>query len=72
MAFDVYDLIRSKEVREYLWKHRKVKVLEQEVIIRNSYYTIEQKLEFMKQLLIETKRESCYKEELEILEERVQ
>ena len=47
-------------------------MLEQEVIIRNSYYTIEQKLEFMKQLLIETKRESCYKEEMELLEERVQ
>ena len=72
MAFDVYDLIHSKEVREYLRKHRKFKVLEQEVIIRNSYYTIEQKLEFMKQPLIETKRESCYKEEMEILEERVQ
>ena len=51
MAFDVYSLIRSEEVREYLRKHRKFKVLEQEVIIRNSYYTIEQKLEFMKQLL---------------------
>ena len=53
MAFDVYSLIRSEEVREYLRKHRKFKVLEQEVIIRNSYYTIEQKLEFMKQLLSE-------------------
>ena len=51
MAFDVYNLIQSKEVREYLRKHRKFKALEQEVIIRNSYYTIEQKLEFMKQLL---------------------
>ncbi len=70
MGFDVYNLIQSKEVREYLRKHRKFKVLEQEVIIRNSYYPIEQKLEFMKQLLCETK-EVVDKEELELLEERV-
>ena len=71
MAFDIYDLIQSKEVREYLRKHRKFKASEQEVIIRNSYYPIEQKLEFMKQLLTETKEESSDKEELELLEERV-
>lgn len=71
MAFDVYNLIQSKEVREYLRKHRKFKILEQEVIIRNSYYPIEQKLEFMKQLLCETKEESVDKEEVELLEEKV-
>lgn len=71
MAFDVYNLIQSKEVREYLRKHRKFKALEQEVIIRNSYYTIEQKLEFMKQLLTETKEETSDDEELEMLEEKV-
>lgn len=71
MAFDVYNLIQSKEVREYLRKERKFKALEQEVIIRNSYYTIEQKLEFMKQLLTETKEETSDDEELELLEEKV-
>lgn len=71
MAFDVYNLIQAKEVREYLRKHRKFSVLEQEVIIRYSYYTIEQKLKFMKQLLYQTKEESVDKEELELLEERV-
>jgi len=71
MAFDVYDLIQAKEVREYLRKHRKFSVLEQEVIIRYSYYTIEKKLEFMKQLLCETKEESVDKGEVELLEERV-
>ena len=35
MAFDIYNLIQSKEVREYLREHRKFKVLEQEIIIRN-------------------------------------
>ena len=48
MGFDVYSLIQSEEVREYLQKNRKFKALEQELIIRYSYYTIEQKLEFMK------------------------
>lgn len=71
MAFDVYDLIQSKEVREYLRKHRKFKALEQELIIRYSYYPIEQKLEFMKQLLCETKEETVDKEELKLLEEKV-
>ena len=71
MAFDVYSLIRSEEVREYLRKHRKFKVLEQEVIIRNSYYTIEQKLEFMKQLLSEAMKVENDKEALGLLEERV-
>ena len=71
MAFDVYSLIRSEEVREYLREHRKFKALEQEAIIRNSYYTIEQKLEFMKQLLVEVKESEGSKEELELLEERV-
>lgn len=71
MAFDVYNLIQSVEVREYLRKHKKFKPLEQEVIIRNSYYTIEQKLEFMKQLLDESEEETCDKKELELLEERV-
>ena len=72
MAFDVYNLIQSKEVREYLREHRKFKVLEQEVIIRNSYYTIEEKLEFMKQLLAETKDAMTVDEsDMELLEERV-
>lgn len=71
MGFDVYSLIQSEEVREYLRKHRKFKALEQEVIIRNSYYTIEQKLEFMKQLLTKTKEETSDDEELELLEEKV-
>ena len=71
MGFDIYNLIQSKEVREYLRKHRKFNVLEQEVIIRNSYYTIEQKLEFMKLLLKEAKQEFVDKEELELLENRV-
>lgn len=71
MPFDVYNLIKSEEVREYLRKHRKFKTLEQEVIIRNSYYPMEQKLEFMKQLLTETKAEANDKEEMELLEERV-
>lgn len=71
MAFDIYNLIQSKEVREYLREHRKFKVLEQEIIIRNSYYTIEQKLEFMKRLLTETKEGTTDDEELEILEEKV-
>ena len=71
MAFDVYNLIQSKEVREYLREHRKFKVLEQEVIIRNSYYTIEEKLEFMKQLLAETKDDMTVdKSDMELLEER--
>ena len=71
MAFDVYRLIRSEEVREYLRKHRKFKVLEQEVIIRNSYYTIEEKLEFMKQLLAEAMKDEEDKEAIRFLEERV-
>lgn len=71
MGFDVYSLIQSKEVREHLREHRKFRVLEQEVIIRNSYYPIEQKLEFMKQLLSESSTETTDKEELELLEERV-
>lgn len=71
MGFDIYNLIRSKEVREHLRKHRKFKPLEQEVIIRNSYYTIEQKLEFMKQLLVEVRGRDGEREELELLEERV-
>ena len=71
MGFDVYNLIQSKEVREHLRKHRKFKPLEQEVIIRNSYYTIEQKLEFMKQLLVEVRGRDGDREELELLEERV-
>lgn len=71
MGFDVYNLIQSKEVREHLRKHRKFKPLEQEVIIRNSYYTIEQKLEFMKQLLLDARGMDRDKEELEILEERM-
>ena len=71
MGFDIYDLIRSKEVREHLRKHRKFKPLEQEVIIRNSYYTIEQKLGFMKQLLVEVRGMGGAREELELLEERV-
>ena len=41
MGFDIYDLIKSNEVREYLREHRRFTPLEQEVIIRNSYYTIE-------------------------------
>lgn len=71
MGFDVYSLIQSEEVREYLRKHRKFKALEQEAIIRYSYYTIEQKLEFMKHLLAETKEETNDDEELEMLEEKV-
>lgn len=71
MGFDVYSLIQSEEVREYLRKYRKFKILEQEAIIRYSYYTIEQKLEFMKQLLAETKEETNDSEELEMLKEKV-
>ncbi|MBQ2450441.1 MAG: hypothetical protein II273_02565, partial [Lachnospiraceae bacterium] len=71
MGFDVYSLIQSEEVREYLQKNRKFKALEQELIIRYSYYTIEQKLEFMKQLLVKTKEEMSDEEELELLEEKV-
>lgn len=72
MAFDVYNLIQSREVREFLREHRKFKLLEQEVIIRNSYYTIGQKLEFMKQLLAEAKDDtSVDKSDREIFEEKV-
>lgn len=71
MGFDIYNLIRSKEVREHLRKHRKFKPLEQEVIIRNSYYAIEQKLEFMKQLLVEVRGMDGAREEQKLLEERV-
>lgn len=71
MGFDIYNLIKSNEVREHLREHRRFTPLEQEVIIRNSYYTIEQKLEFMKQLLLEVKEANGDKEELELLEERV-
>jgi len=38
MAFDVYGLIRSKEMQTYLRKNRAFTPLEQEFIIRNSYY----------------------------------
>ena len=82
MDFDVYKLIPSVEMREYLRKCRKFKPLEQEVIIRNSYYPIEQKLKFMKHLVEEarkTKRNeeetrgysACYKDNDYRLSERV-
>ena len=71
MGFDVYNLIQSKEVREHLRKYRKFKPLEQDIIIRNSYYSIEQKLEFMKQLLDDVREMNGEREELELLEERV-
>lgn len=72
MAFDVYSLIQSKEVREYLRKNRKFKILEQEIIIHNSYYTIEEKLEFMKQLLAEAQDDRTVdKFDMELLEEKV-
>lgn len=72
MAFDIYNLIQSKEVREYLREHRKFKVLEQEIIIRNSYYTIEEKLEFMKQLLADTKDDiTVERDEWKLFEEKV-
>ena len=72
MGFDIYNLIQSKEVREYLRKYRKFNVLEQEVIIRNSYYTINQKLKFMKQLLAETKNDRMVdKADIKLLAERV-
>lgn len=71
MGFDVYSLIRSEEVREYLRKHRKFTVLEQEVIIRNSYYTIEQKLVFMRQLLAEASKDGEDKGAIRLLEDRV-
>lgn len=72
MAFDIYNLIQSKEVREYLREHRKFKVLEQEVIIRNSYYTIEEKLEFLKQLLVETRDDMTVdKSDMELLEDKI-
>ena len=71
MGFDIYDLIKSNEVREHLREHRRFTPLEQEAIIRNSYYAIEQKLEFMKQLLLEVKDTNVEKEDLELLEERV-
>lgn len=67
MAFDVYGLIRSKEMQTYLRKNRVFTPLEQEFIIRKSYYPLEQKLEWMKELLEETAE--C--REREILEERV-
>lgn len=71
MEFDIYSLIQSVEMREYLRKYRKFKPLEQEVIIRNSYYPIEQKLMFMKQLVEETRKTKRNEEELKILEEKV-
>lgn len=57
MAFDVYSLMKSEEIREYLRENRQFTPLEQETIIRHSYYPIEQKMEFFRQLLEETNRE---------------
>lgn len=72
MGWDIYSLIKSSEVREYFMKNRKFTPLEQEVIIRNSYYSIEQKLEFMKKLLQETISQGQLPEkEIEILAEKV-
>ncbi len=76
MAFDVYSLMKSEEVREYLRKNRKFTPLEQEAIIRHSYYPIEEKLKFLKMLLDDTNREKSglwdetRKEEQRLLEER--
>lgn len=67
MAFDVYGLIRSEEMQTYLRKNRAFTPLEQEFIIRNSYYPLEQKIEWLKELLEETAE--C--REKEILEERM-
>ena len=73
MAFDIYNLIQSEEVREYLREHRKFKVLEKEIIIRNSYYTIEEKLEFMKQLLADTKVDMTVdRDDWKLFEEKVE
>ncbi len=66
MAFDIYSIIRSKTVGEHLRKNRIFTALEQEYLIRNSYYSVEQKLVWMKQLL-----EDTVGEELPILTERV-
>ncbi|NLG05713.1 MAG: hypothetical protein GX567_18090 [Clostridia bacterium] len=54
MAFDIYNLIRLAEVKNYLRENKKFTVLEQETIIRSSYYPIEEKLKYLKQLLKET------------------
>lgn len=70
MEFDIYSLIQSVEVREYLRKWRKFKLLEQDVIIRNSYYTIEQKLKFIKQLVEVTRKDRRNEKELKVLEEK--
>ena len=51
MAFDVYGLIKSEEIREYLRNNVVFRALEQARMIRNSYYSIERKLEFLHQLL---------------------
>jgi len=51
MAFDVYGLIKSEEIREYLRNNVVFRALEQARMIRNSYYSIEMKLEFLHQLL---------------------
>lgn len=66
MAFDIYSIIHSRTVGEYLRGNRIFSSLEQEFLIRNSYYSVEQKLDWMKQVL-----ETAVGSDVPILEERV-
>lgn len=57
MAFDVYGLMRSEEIRNFLRENRPFTPLEQALIIWYGFYPVKQKLAFMKQLLNETEEE---------------
>lgn len=51
MVFDIYSIIQSKMVGDFLRNNRIFSALEQEYLIRKSYHSIEQKLIWMKELL---------------------
>lgn len=71
MGFDIYKLIHSEEVREHLRKCHKFTLLDQEMIIRNSFYPVECKLTYMNELLNEAEKEVGDKREISIFEEKV-
>lgn len=55
--FNVYDLMKSAEIREYLRTHKTFEPLEQGQIIAKSYYPVEDKISMLHQLAAQTSGE---------------